>query len=140
MEEIIEKFEIKRDQLAGLIDSFNQAADETFHHEMTEQVLGSNWSLSFDSTVIRDEVRFREVADTPSKFRDLIATRVEALAYRHLQHAIAARLAVGGIRDGYLESYSESHVGSFTFALWFYRFDQDNWFSHDRYTMPLRNI
>ena len=132
LEEIMERLQIRRDQLAELIASFSQPADEAFRRQMTDQLLGSNWTLAVDNTVIRDEVRFREVVDTPSRFCDLVATRVESLAYQHIQHAAAARLVAASLHDKYLDSYPEAAVGSYALALWFYRFDQDNWFSFDR--------
>jgi hypothetical protein len=37
------------------------------------------------------------------------------------------------IKAAFADEYIIPHIASFAFALWFYRFDQDNWGSFERY-------
>ncbi|MEM9984574.1 MAG: hypothetical protein AAF804_05710 [Bacteroidota bacterium] len=120
------------DKLKDLLFSFGYAADERFVQMMREQVLGSNWTLEADTTEVLDGVRFLDLVDTPSRFEQFVGNRVQQLAYRHLQNETSAKLSAALMRQAYLETFPEGHLGSYALALWFYRFDQDNWFGFEQ--------
>ena len=120
------------DKLKDLLFSFGYSAEERFVQMMREQVLASNWTLEADTTEVPDELRFLDLVDTPSRFEQLVAGRVQQLAYRHLQNETSAKLSAALMSQAYLETFPEGHLGSYALALWFYRFDQDNWFGYEQ--------
>ena len=132
LRELMEEAQLSADKLLELVQTLQQPADQAFARDMRQSVLASNWFLEPDTTYLRDEVQFRALVDTPSRFTELLSNRVQALAFAQLHHEAAARMAARLLPTCYLETYTEPHLGSHALALWFYRFDQDNWFTYEK--------
>jgi hypothetical protein len=120
------------DKLRDLIYSFSQPADQAFVKDMFGEVLLSNFELKADTVHISDERHFLETVDQPARFTELVGLRVQALCEQRFDQPRACALAVKLLQHAHLEAYASGNVGAYALALWFFRFDEDNWFSFEK--------
>ncbi|RMG72371.1 MAG: hypothetical protein D6722_05545 [Bacteroidetes bacterium] len=118
-----------QDKLHDLVAGFSLPAAEAFRRQMSKTVLPSNFTLVYDSIHIRELKNFHLIARTPSRLNHLVTKRLEAIAYE--KHGdVPVRDLIGTLLDqAYLETFPSPQIGAYALALWFYRFDEDNWFS-----------
>ena len=121
-----------QDKLHDLVGNFSLPAAEAFQRDMTQRVLPANFSLHYDSIHIREPRNFHLIAQTPSRLLHLIAKRLEAITYETYGETRASRLLAPLLGHCYVDTYESGHTGAYAFALWFYRFDQDNWFGFEQ--------
>ena len=117
------------DKLNDLLHSFNTSADETFRNQLFDGILLDNWELHPLEQTFDSLADLRLTADGLDRFRLAVAQMMadrEEPGYRPRRHFF------GNWRTAYVASYPEAHLGSFAFASWWYRFDQDNWFSYEK--------
>lgn len=100
-------------------------AAAAFRDAMYASVIGDNFVLRGHSYTLPDAT-FSEVAAHRASFR-----RQVKLAVRDLCGTVIPR-AEHQIRNTYVESFESGLVGSYALALWFFRFDEDNWFPFDK--------
>ncbi|TAE57125.1 MAG: hypothetical protein EAZ89_04150, partial [Bacteroidetes bacterium] len=97
-----------------------------------ETAIMSNFILSYDSIVFEDEKSFLETAASPQALRSLVAARVAALCYEKYHNQELSRVAPRLLENLPLDTYTVANTAAYALALWFYRFDSDNWFTFDR--------
>jgi hypothetical protein len=117
-----------RDKLNDLLHSFSTPADDDFVNRLFDGILYDNWELrpfvrSYDSTAA-----LRQVADGLDRFRLTVG---ELVAQQHGWSPAEREIGLRSLRQAYVASYPEAHLGSYPFAFWWYQFDQDNWFSFE---------
>ncbi len=127
------------DKLHDLLHAWRNPVAEMFRDGMYENVIRSNFVLRGHSVAFEDEATFLEVANDPFAFQAWVAMQVEALAERHTEDRRLARMAARLLWHAYLESYPSGGTGALAFALWWYRFDEDNWFSFEQVLAETRH-
>lgn len=123
---------IGADKVQDLAYTFGQPADQAFLEDLYDGILFSNFDVKIDPTSIPDERHFLDIVDQPSAFLELVKTQVQELSIRRFDHPTAARLAAKLLETSYVESFQSGNIGAYALALWFFRFDEDNWFSFER--------
>lgn len=124
-----------------MIRAFSTPAAEAFRTAMYEQNIISqeNWKLSYYTSFIEDTETYRNITRNESLFKNHVAEQLEKICQEILAdsnsfaNSSACRLLADNARLRYIDSYSNSAgAASYAFALWWYRFDADNWFSFER--------
>jgi hypothetical protein len=120
------------DKLVDLAHSIARPAAQYFRSEMFRTVIGENWELTPHTFAMDDRAAFFDLVQTPSRFAEWVGERVEEVSLEKSNNPAAARLANLLLQRCYLDRYEDSHLGSFAFAFWLYRFDADNWFLFEK--------
>ena len=94
---------------------------EEFIADMTKDILGENFSLKTFSFTL-DEEKFEKTVGRQLAFRNFVNDRLLDLAAKEC--ALCATT--------YIDTFSSGLQGAYALALWFFRFDEDNWFSFDQ--------
>lgn len=125
------------DKVRDLIFTLGVRAADAFRKAMFDRVILDNWSLEHYTTVFETEEDFYITANIKSNLVTFVADEVEKIALKNLGNDSAAYLAKLLIQKSYPEQYDVAHFGSYAFALWWYRFDYDNWFTFERVRMEI---
>lgn len=121
------------DKIRDLIFTLGVRAADAFRDGLyAKSILLENWNLEHHTYYFQDEEEFDYTANITPNFTNFIAHQVNQLVSERKQNELAGYLAERLIFEAYQDAYDTAHVGSFAFALWFYQFDQDNWFSFQR--------
>lgn len=121
------------EKIKDLIQIFQTPAAEAFKRRLYhQQVLLDNWDLHYDSTYFHDKEHFDTIVQDPQRFTSLVASRVKQICIQTGKEELVGDLAAKLLTQSYLESLPNGDLGSYALALWFYHFDQDNWFSYER--------
>lgn len=115
----------------NLVDKFQPSQADLFRENMYAHVLPANWKLTHFTSFINDRNDFIRTADTKSYLLDHISREVSRISFSHTRQQTVALMASLLAENAYLERYEMAHTASFALALWFYRFDADNWFSFE---------
>jgi hypothetical protein len=114
-----------------LIEGSKLPADEAFRRRMYKRLIGENFVLTYESLIVPEAEDFLQIAASPERVTQLVASRLQPVVVERTQNELAARLALDLLGRSYVERYESGHLGAHAFALWFYRLDQDNWFSFE---------
>lgn len=120
------------DKLADLIHTFSIPSAEAFKKSMYNGVIYENFELKYHSVYFENRQEFLDLVNGHAQFTDWVADQVGQLCATRFANQHAGRLAGRALRCCYMEIFESGHVGSFALALWFYRFDQDNWFGFEQ--------
>jgi hypothetical protein len=95
-------------------------AAEAFIAAMFDGVLMENFTLEAHAFLPTDG-NFHETADDEHAFRAIVCAALGVLASRECPEC----------RTAFLDTYPSGFLGAHALALWFLRFDEDNWFGFD---------
>ncbi|MEL6594107.1 MAG: hypothetical protein AAFQ68_28645, partial [Bacteroidota bacterium] len=95
-----------------------------------------NWDVDHHTVQIPQLDKFRQITSSAASLAEFVATQIQTLVQKEKKNRTLAKLAAQSIRSAYPEHYSEAYLASYAWALWFFHFDADNWFSFD--SMRLR--
>lgn len=118
--------------IKDLVYTFNIPAAQAFRDSMYDNftIYPENWPLEYDRTVIDDLETFEELMFNEDKFRAWVVARMEQLVEIHAVESSRAESMLNNLRTTYIDSYHNGiPAAGYAFALWFYEFDADNWFS-----------
>jgi hypothetical protein len=123
------------DKLDDLIYTFGLPASEVFASALFDRkILLENWTVLRYEWVSETEADHRQLVENPEAFRQIVyrlAVRA-AMETAGYDEAEAQNLCASILTD-YMDVYTNSTAeAAYAFALWFYRFDADNWFSFDK--------
>lgn len=127
------------DKYHDLIYTFSVPAAEAFKQAMYHHLIGENWQLEHDSTRFEDTEAFLQIVDEPEAFRKWLARRISTLALDRFEDRDIVATVRKRLKSSALKTYSNGHIAAFAFALWFYQFDADNWFSFERVRKEVAN-
>lgn len=130
IEQLLDVEGIGDDKVRDLIHSFWQPASDFFKAQIQPGILLDNWKIECFSTSLSED-KFNNIVNTPSGVRNFIAEAVAKVVLQK-QGKAAATLAQHFIHQAYMGRYESGELGSHAFALWWYHFDMDNWFSFDQ--------
>ena len=138
LEQLLEVKGIGHDKINDLLHSFWKPADEAFQEELTKQILFDNWQVEYFKESLREE-DFNAVVESPGGVRVFVAQALTRILQK--KHGKRATAILGGdfVRTAYLDVYDSGELGSYAFALWWYHYDMDNWFSFDRMRIACTN-
>lgn len=123
------------DKFNDLVQAFQTPSAEAFRNAMYNNgiIYKENWRLTHYTTFIKDTDEYRNITRNESNFRDFVMEKVEEIAKNKQADYVTARLVAKTLETAYIDTYFNSaQTSDYAFALWFYRFDADNWFSFDR--------
>ncbi|HMQ46116.1 MAG TPA: hypothetical protein PKA00_00185 [Saprospiraceae bacterium] len=124
-----------------MIRAFSTPSAEAFRTAMYEQNIISeeNWKLTYYTSFIEDAETYRNITRNETNFKHHVVEQLEKICLEILggndsaANRSASRLLGENARLRFIDTYSNSAgAASYAFALWWYRFDADNWFSFDR--------
>lgn len=119
------------DKFRDLVYTFGNPAADLFRTEMYDRIIGYNWNLAFHRVEFEDQDEFLAKVDDISAFREWMVYTVAELAEKRTGNCELFEKITAQIASSSIQEYSSGHVAAYAFALWFYRFDQDNWFTFD---------
>ncbi|MEL6628445.1 MAG: hypothetical protein AAFS00_05425 [Bacteroidota bacterium] len=124
-----------QDKFDDLVATFSISSAERFKRNLFEQeILFENWEVRYHSVVFDTDAAFREATKDNLSICQVVHDHIEAIADDNPDNIIKVK---DQIANAYFQTYQEGFLGSYEFALWFFKFDQDNWFSYERIREPL---
>ncbi len=115
-----------------LVYSFGTSADEAFRKAMYDSgtIHTENWPLEYFRYPIEDQEAFTEIARDNEKLRQFVVGKVVEVSDERGVPTAKRDEMVAVLNGAYIDDYSNStQSAGLSFALWFYEFDADNWFS-----------
>ncbi len=106
----------------------NQNAADFFRRNMEADVLPSNFILNGYNYVLKEE-EFKQITSNNSLFLEWIGEKVAAVHLELFDNTLSSRISNRLLENRYVETFPDADTGAYGFALWFYHFDADNWFS-----------
>ncbi len=122
-----------QDKRQDLILSMSIPADQYFQQQMRSQLLGENWNLNYHTITFKNPTDFLQVAENEATLTHYISQEVGQIAVAQKGESdLFGRLAAFIVPSCYIERFNSAEQAKFAFALWFYKIDEDNWFSFNR--------
>ncbi len=126
-----------QDKLNELMAQFNISSAEKFRAGLYEKkILFDNFKVRFHTISFDTEEAFLAVVQDEERLRAAVAASLNELATPDVSPA-ALQVAKDQTTAAYVERFQESNIASYAFALWFYHFDQDNWFAYEKMRMEI---
>ena len=119
------------EKIEDIVKTFSIPSAEAFKRAMFRHVLQTNFELTYHSISFDHQSAFEAVVKNPKIFKDTISKHVHELASEYTTEEALSN-AKESLKTMYVETYKSGYVGSYAFALWFFRFDQDNWFTFEQ--------
>jgi len=130
LEDVLDVKGIGEDKILDIIEFIWLSTEEMFRQELFREVLGENWRVDYWRYAL-DSEDFDRLEQNPSLLKDFAASKVYDIAREKNNNFI-----IGSLAENLLEKSFADRVESLTaltqFASWWFRFDEDNWFSFDR--------
>lgn len=131
LEEVLAVKGIGEDKVLDIVEFIWQPTEELFRKSLFEQVLGENWEVTYWRYSL-DASEFERLIDSPALLQAFVADKVADIARaRNDNNFIVGSLAKALLERTYPDRV-EGGTALIQFASWWYRFDEDNWFSFDR--------
>jgi hypothetical protein len=122
-----------QDKRQDLILSVSMPADQYFQQQMRSQLLGENWNLNYHTITFKNPTDFLQVAENEATLTHYVSQEVGQIAIAQKGESdLFGRLAAFIVPSCYVERFNSAEQARFAFALWFYKIDEDNWFSFNR--------
>lgn len=115
-----------------LVYSFGQSADEAFKTAMYNSgtIYQNNWPLEYFRFEFTDETSFTTLAQDAGQLRQFIITKLTEVSLERQVNTADTQLMQTELANAYMDHYTNNTPeAAYAFALWFYKFDADNWFS-----------
>ncbi|MEM7035540.1 MAG: hypothetical protein AAF570_01100, partial [Bacteroidota bacterium] len=119
------------DKFHDLVYTFGVPAAEAFKDGMYANVIAENWALEAHTTRFEDAQELRDLVEDPRAFQKWLSTQIGSLATAKYGLSEPQRTARKALKAACPEIFANGHVAAYAFALWFYRFDADNWFNFE---------
>lgn len=119
-----------KDKIDDLVQFCSIPRAELFLRAMRSYVLPSNFELAYTSIPFEAAEPF---LDSEEIFREWLMSKIlEGFAREEkLTEEDLFKLAMQ-LQNAYVDEYEDGYIGSFAFALWFMRYDADNWFTFEQ--------
>lgn len=134
-EQIDEIRGIGPDTVQDLVYSFGQPAAAFFKKVMydSETIYKDNWALDYFRYQIEDQEAFTAIVEDKESLRSFVMKKVEEESKEKKVDQKEIKAMEKDLKEAYLDPYSNSTPeAAYAFALWFYQFDADNWFSWEQ--------
>jgi hypothetical protein len=133
IQQLLDVAGIGHDKVQDLIYSFWKPADDFFRENLYQKgILLDNWKVeTWQFDFIYNEERFLELAEDRRELSQFLEEQVREIIYQKHQKYSMAKLASRLLCHLPLEQHTLPAASSAVWAAWWYRFDEDNWFSFD---------
>ena len=121
--------------IQDLVYSFGISADEAFKASMYESgtIHVENWPLEYFRFTVEDQQTFQNLAQDNAQLRAFILDKVAGVCAARDVSAGNTQAMLDTLANAYIDDFSNStQAAGYALALWFYRFDADNWFSWEQ--------
>lgn len=120
------------EEMELLSEAVQQSSAEALRQRLyNNQVLYDNFDLRYLAIDLGpDPIEHLNTLELERALRNIISRSIPQLAD---SDALSADLRTAAIqvRRNYFEPFDSAHLASYGMALWFYHFDEDNWFSFE---------
>ena len=130
LDEVLAVKAIGEDKILDIVDFLWFPTEELFRQELFREVLGENWVVDYWRYTF-DPEEFNRLEQTPSLLQDFVARSINDIARQRSDNFVIGSLA-GALLHKTFTDRVESLTALTQFASWWFRFDEDNWFSFDR--------
>ncbi len=128
-----------QEKLDDLVDTFSISSAERFQRYLRDNfILLDNFPTYYHQITLESDEAFFQVMRDEELLRQLVIDNVHHLADERATEE-NVQLAKEQLQTAYQDRYETSFVGSYAFALWFFGFDQDNWFSFETMREPIES-
>jgi hypothetical protein len=117
------------DKFHDLVYTFRLPAAEAFQESLFANLLADNWQIDEHTIRFEDQGEFLEIVESDRTFRKWLIEELGVLGRKRMFHRFATGAACERLSRSAMTAYPSGHLGAHALALWFYSFDQDNWFS-----------
>ena len=121
-----------QDKLDDLAYTFRLSSAEQFVQNMFNDLLVNNWELEHVSKEYSSFEEFARVTKDPDLLREEVGVLLNQVAALKFGGSPLSGLANRLLEGTYLDVYEIANQAQYAWALWFYRFDNDNWFGFDK--------
>lgn len=125
LEEIEDIQGLGSDKVKDMVYSLGIPANTFLRNILFDGILSDNWVLKEDTIQFEEEASFRAIADNGANFKNFVVER------KYGVNNFSQSPEMVALRSSFVENYDISDFGSHAFALYFYQFDSDNWFSYN---------
>ncbi len=130
LDEVLAVEAIGEDKILDIVDFLWFPTEELFRQELFREVLGENWVVDYWRYTL-DPEEFDRLEQTPSLLKDFVGRKINDIARKRSDNFVIGSLA-GALLNKTFPDRVESLTALTQFASWWFRFDEDNWFSFDR--------
>lgn len=130
LDEVLAVDSIGEDKILDIIDFLWLPTEELFRQELFREVLGDNWVVDYWRYTL-DSAEFDRLEQTPVLLQDFVSRKINDIARARNDNHVVGSLARALLQKAYSDRV-ESLTALTQFASWWFRFDEDNWFSLDR--------
>ena len=121
--------------MKDLVYSFGNNADEVFQQAMytSGTIYQENWPLEYFRYEIEDKTTFETLANDPTQLRAFLIHKVREEGSNRQIAVNDLQQMTQELTTAYMDAYTNSTpAAAYAFALWFYQFDANNWFSWEQ--------
>lgn len=130
LEEVLAVKAIGEDKVLDIIEFIWLPTEEIFRQELFRQVLGGNWVVDYWRYPMSQEA-YERLEENSSLLQDFVASKIQDIARQRTDNFVIGSLAKALLRTTFPDRV-ESLTALTQFASWWFRFDEDNWFSFER--------
>lgn len=121
---------IGEDKVLDIVEFMWFSAEEQFRRHLFNEVLGENWEVNYWRYATKAE-EFERFQNSEALLRAFIAQKILDIARERHGNYLMGTLAKALLEKSPMSRF-EGGNARIQFASWWYRFDEDNWFSFDR--------
>ena len=122
---------IGEDKVLDIVEFIWLPAEEEFRKHLFASVLGENWEVNYWRTSFDTEEEYTRIAENEAELRDFVAKQVLAIGRKRHDNYLVGVLARDLLEKLPMDRF-DGGGAVIQFASWWYRFDEDNWFSFER--------
>ncbi len=131
MEQLMEVPGLGREKIQDILYTLRIPSAEAFRRAMYRHVITDNFELSFYAITFDTSEAFEEAIQDLSQLKNIVSQHVKFLAHASAPDEELLK-AQQQVLDAYVESVKMGYLASYIFAIWFFSFDLDNWFSFEQ--------
>ena len=118
------------DKLHDLSTSLAIPADTFFRNRLFDGLLFDNWVVEAQRTVFDDEATFAAALQSAGNLKAVVANQQYEALTPYAPEVL--RLQHLALQNAQLERWEDAEIASYNYAIWWYLFDYDNWFSFEQ--------
>ncbi len=130
LDEVLAVKGIGEDKVLDIVAFIWQPAEEIFRKQLFENVLGENWAVNYWRYSLEPE-EYKRLTEEEGLLKTFIGKKVLEIANERHDNYVIGALAQALLEKSPLDRV-EGLTAQIQFASWWFRFDEDNWFSFER--------
>lgn len=130
LDEVLSVKGIGEDKVLDIVEFMFLPVEEKFRQELFANVLAENWKVDYWRYGL-DPEKFTSLERDEAQLKSFVAQMVSEIVSQKTSNEVIASLAKSLLERSFADRV-EGGIAEVTFASWWYRFDEDNWFSFAR--------